>query len=249
MPLAGARRNTREKLMQSQTFKLLFLALGVAACSGEAEESVEELGTAEQAITATIDFQDGTVMPGQIVYKGTRDSRLVANDPNTSYGSDKSCLVSPAGSGNEQSCVLLFFNLRNFIPASAISQSGRLTLNVTDSSRSSVSINTLRKHWKELDANWIRANSLEPWKEAGAKSPTEDRGELVRTFTALRVGAITMDLGAVGVAKVQEALSLGDGVVNGFILSGAGTTDPFGYDSSEADLIAKRPRLSVTYIN
>jgi hypothetical protein len=233
--------------MQSQIFKLLLLAFSVGACADAAEEPMEELGTAEQAITVTLEFRDGGLpVETGTIYSGTRDARLVSGSPDTVFGNN--CLVAGSQSGNEQSCVIMFFDLRNYIPASAAVQSAILYINVTDPSVDPVDVSVLSRHWKETDVTWNKFTALEKWGAPGAKS-SSDRGLPFKTFTARFARRVGIDLGPTGVAKIQEALSLGNSAVNGFILSNATTGDPLGFDGSEHRTRSRRPSLSVTYIN
>ena len=233
--------------MQSQTFKLLLLAFAVGGCSDAGEEYTEELGTTEQAITTTLEFQDGGLpTPRGALYYGTRDARLSSKAPDGVFG-DR-CRIAGAQTGNEQSCVIMFFNLANYIPQSAIIQSVTLFVNVTDPSPESVEVSALLQHWKESAVTWNSVATGFPWGLPGAKS-SSDRGPGFTKFTASAVGRFGIDLGDVGRAKVQEALALGNSAVNGFILSKPAIGNALEFDASEHVTRANRPSLRVTYTN
>ena len=226
----------------------LFAVLGAGACS-DASVPFEEIGVTQEPITQTLNFQDGAyVFDPPLPYSGTRDSRISAASPSTNYGN--SALCGAAGGPNEISCVLLWFNLGSYVPASAAIVSATIFLNVIDATSSTYNVYELKQHWKESAVTWNDVvNSTpagpHPWQVPGAKG-ANDRGALVGTLTGA-VGIRSIQLNSTGLALIQSWILNGNSDVNGFIIANESATDLILFYASEATTIANRPRLQVTF--
>jgi hypothetical protein len=223
----------------------VLLALGAIAasvgCSGA--ESEEALGEARlEAVTpVTVTFQNGALPTSS--YAGTDDATIRQSSPTTNAGSASTCEADgDDGSGADKSC-LLRWSLSG-IPAGSLVQSASITLRVTDSSSNSYGVYAIVRPWVESQTTWERADSATLWATAGAMGPS-DRGAQLGSITG-STGDRSVTLNAAGISLVQSWV---DGGTNaGIIIASTSSTNGIDFASSEASTVARRPRLTITYL-
>ncbi len=187
----------------------------------------------------TIAFQDG-LFPA-VTYNGTRDTKLASGSPNTNYGAATTLDLD----GSPDIADLLYWDL-TAIPAGSIIESASIQLNVTNTSSQAYELYVMERAWDEMAATWNLAATGSAWGTAGALS-TADRGtDIVGTLTAASTGLNLTTLNAAGIAAVQAWI---DGPANNFglIIQDYVNSNGVDFSSSEASVIAQRPKLLVTY--
>ncbi len=223
----------------------VLVALGAVAasvgCSGA--ESEEPLGEARLAAVTpvTVTFQNGALPTAS--YAGTDDATIRQGSPTSNYGGATTCEADgDDGSGVDKSCLLRW--TLSGIPAGSVVQAASITLRVTDSSSNSYGLYSIVRPWVESQTTWQRADSATLWATAGAMGPT-DRGAQLGSITG-STGDRSVTLNASGIALVQSWV---DGGTNaGLIIASTSSTNGIDFASSEASTVARRPRLTITYL-
>ena len=209
-------------------------ASGIAfACGGDQQE---ELGVFEQALTASVTFQQGVSS-----YSGTTDATLAQASPSSNTGNATTCEVDgDDGSGVDKSCLIRW--ALSGIPSGAVVTAASITLRATDSSANSYDVYAVERAWTESQATWNRATSSVSWGTPGALAAS-DRGARIGSVTGSGTRTITLD--ATGIALVQRWVN--GGVNAGILIANASNTDGLDFASSEHGTASYRPKLSVTY--
>ncbi len=216
-------------------------ALAAAGCGGMAESGFDdELGTARQALTASISFRNGALPTTS--YGGSTDATIAQAQATTNFGNAASCEADgDDGSGVDKTC-LLRWSLTG-IPAGATVNSASIGLQVINSTANTYSAYALLRSFEESQATWNRASTAQAWGTAGALA-SSDRGSVVGSITG-STGAKTINLNSAGIALVQTWVN--GGTNGGVSIASATNTDGIDFASSEASTVANRPTLNVTY--
>ena len=223
------------------------LLLGLLqACAEVKPTGIEEpsVASSDEAIvaTTTVIFQDGTNG-----YVGTRDTYLNQNSGNANFGARTTLYVDgddPTRTGRDLSA-LLYFDVSS-IPSNAVVTSATLTLHVTDPSIMEYPIYGLNRRWDEFQVTWVRALRGANWQTVGAKGALDRDSSVLGAFAAPATGSTTVELGALGIAKLQSWVTT-PGNNYGLIIANPTNTDKLAFLSHEDGSVSRRPKLSVTY--
>jgi hypothetical protein len=209
-------------------------ASGIAfACGGNQHE---ELGILEQALTATVTFQQGVSS-----YSGTTDATLAQASPSANAGNATTCEVDgDDGSGVDKSCLIRW--ALSGIPSGAIVTAASIKLRAIDSSANSYDVYAVERAWTESQTTWNQAASSVPWGNPGALAPS-DRGARIGSVTGSGTRTITLD--AAGIALVQRWVN--GGLNAGILIANASNTDGLDFAASQHGTASYRPKLSITY--
>jgi len=187
--------------------------------------------------SSTVSFQDGTAG-----YTGTVDTFLHAGSPTANNAAAATLIVDgPPPVADERQILLRFDNLflsqGGLVPFGATILSATLTLNITNASADGADLHRMLVPWADTD-NWdslvsgVQANDVE------AASVIDATSLYNGTVPSTHVIDVTSSVAtwAAGAANYGWAL-----------LTPAGGSDSWQFDSSEGATVALRPRLSVTY--
>lgn len=179
--------------------------------------------------STTVDLQNG--LNG---YSGNDDSYVASGQPGANFGGAASLLADGSDGTNGRLMSVLKWNVAS-IPATAVVESARLTLDVFNASAGAYNVYALNAAWSEGTVTWSNL------------SPTTSLGTLIGTLPANSgTGARQISLNAAGVALVQGWIN-GTAANNGVIVVDASTNDGIDVRSSEYTTVASRPKLTVTY--
>jgi Calcineurin-like phosphoesterase/Purple acid Phosphatase, N-terminal domain len=180
-------------------------------------------------LNTTVDLQNG--LNG---YSGNDDSYVASGQPGVNFGGSASLLADGSDGTNGRLMSVLKWNVSS-IPATAVVESARLTLDVFNPSAGAYNVYALNAGWSESTVTWT------------SLSPTTNLGTLIGTLPANSgTGARQINLNSAGVALVQGWIN-GTAANNGVIIVDAGTSDGIDVRSSEYTTVASRPKLIVTY--
>jgi len=185
-----------------------------------------------------VSFQDG-VSPAPS-YTGTQDTCLAAGHANTNYGTSETLWAQ----GGATEALLKWGNLN--IPVGSTVRAATITLNVTNPSKGTYELYSLRRNWVEAEATWNQYAAGQNWQVPGAKG-TSDRGTVaLGTVAASSIGQYTITLNAAGIALVQSWVN--DPSKNqGLLIDDLTVTDALAFGSSETLTVSNRPKLTITY--
>jgi hypothetical protein len=208
------------------------LGLAMTACS-DAGVAVEDVASEEQALTVTISFQDGAVLPDGTVYGNTEEATMDGDNPKAILGARAYCEV-----GGVRSAVLNWRKFQRHIPQEARITSAKIHLSTNG--LASFAIAPLLKDWREPEVSWLEASYGVPWAGFGASIVYDDRGTRMGLFT-FDASQLTVPITGSALQALQQRKSF-----YGFVLD-RGQAGPFIFFSSEHPDISKRPRLEITY--
>ena len=191
-------------------------------------------------------FQDG-VSP-EATYGGggeTRDAELRQAEPGANFGKHAeigSDGDDPGGSGLDKN-VLLYWDVSDISPGMLVSEAS-ITLEITNVSEDSYDIFELLTDWNETETTWNNVAAGQPWQSPGAAGASDRDPTPLGTVSLLGFGALTIDLNADGLARVQQWVD--DPQTNhGLILANAAAWDGMDFASNEAIASNTRPQLSI----
>ncbi len=119
-----------------------------------------------------------------------------------------------------------------------------ITLEITNVSEDSYDIFELLTDWNETETTWNNAAAGQPWQSPGAAGASDRDPTPLGTVSLLGFGALTIDLNADGLARVQQWVD--DPQTNhGLILANAAAWDGMDFASNEAIASNTRPQLSI----
>ena len=124
-------------------------------------------------VTATPSFQTVSFQDGVGGYTGTRDTKLMSQDPTTNFGT----AVTMEIDGSPDRSSLLYWDLAS-IPPGSIVDSVDVTLNITNGTTQNYEFYESLRPWVESEATWNQYASGQSWQVAGADGSL-DRGTTV----------------------------------------------------------------------
>ena len=207
----------------------------VVDSSGNAATPVTRTVTVT-ATTVSVSFQDG--VDG---YAGTRDTKLISQDPNTNFGDATTLELD----GSPLKSSLLYWDLAS-IPAGSVVQSVDVTVNISNASGHVYEFYELLRPWVESDATWNEYASGQSWQVAGADDSL-DRGSTVLGSISGAKGLATISLNAAGVAMVQAWVDNPSSNHGFIILNYINAKNGLDFSSRENGTASKHPKLTVTY--
>jgi hypothetical protein len=173
----------------------------------------------------------------------TADTKISENAPTTTYGTATTLIADgdePSNRGTDE-YALIRWDL-SAIPAGSTVSSVSITLNVTNGSKNTYQIYTLKQAWAESAATWRLYAAGSSWQVAGAKG-SDDRGAQVGSLPAPKVGKQTFTLPA----SVVQGWIANPSTNQGIIIANTTNVDGFDFSSREVATSGNRPQLSVTY--
>ena len=188
-------------------------------------------------------FQDG-VEPSPN-YMGTRDTYISESEPDIIFGDVKvlEVLGDKKGKGINKSS-LIYWDISE-IPPEAIINSAKITLNVTNPSKSAYDVYEMKKNWKE-NATWNMYDEANSWEDKGAFGKLDRNRVVLGTVGSKSAGSHIINLNYDGISVIQSWLT-GVKPNLGFIITSSSASDTFAFRSREAAAAIQRPKLTVTY--
>ena len=193
----------------------------------------------------SVSFQDG-VSPDS-GYLGTHDTVLSQNDPTANDGGNVTLYADgddPPGSGNDLS-TLLYWDISAIPPGSTVKEVS-ITLNVLNLSNDTYKLYEIKRDWVESESTWNSCSSTQAWEIPGALGSADRGNALIGSYSPGKTGSFVINLNAEGVAVVQQWVDNPIGN-HGLIVANDSAADGFDFDSSEASVAARRPKLTVRY--
>jgi hypothetical protein len=187
-------------------------------------------------VTATVSFQDG--VDG---YTGTRDTKLMSQDPATNFGSAIRLEID----GRPLRSSLLYWDLAS-IPPGSIVHSVDVTVNITNASGHVYDFYESLRPWVESEATWNEYASGQSWETDGSDG-FSDRNSTVLGSISGPKGLATVSLNAPGVATVQAWVDDPSSNHGFIILNYISASNGLDFSSRETVTVSIRPKLTVTY--
>jgi hypothetical protein len=191
------------------------------------------------AASLTIDFQEGTLLPGGGAYTGTQDTEIQEGDPTNSFGSNGLVRVDSLHLGGDVQGLLRFDNLFGVlpdqIPLGSTINSAVLTLDVVDSSNfpiGTISIFQMTTGWSE-SSTWTSLGS-------GVQVGSETVASADDAHTAESIAPTTWN-----VQSSLQSWSNGDTNFGWAIFND--NTDGIQFTTSEGATVTARPLLTVDF--
>jgi hypothetical protein len=192
-------------------------------------------------VTATPSLQTVSFQDGVDGYTGTRDTKLMSQDPTTNFGTATKLELD----GSPDRSALLYWDLSS-IPPGSIVDSVDITVNITNGTTHNYEFYESRQPWVESEATWNQYASGQSWQVAGADG-SSDRGSTVFGVISGGKGLATISLNAAGVAMVQAWVDNPPSNLGFIILNYISATNGLDFSSRETGTVSVRPKLTVTY--
>ena len=191
--------------------------------------------------TVSLTFQQG-VSPSS-TYSGATDLLIISDTDPRTINHDTAGLSVDRSPDMERA--LLGFDL-SAIPPWATVHGATLTLNVTNESTGTFSLQEVLQPWQAATATWVNYRSGAPWAAMGALGDTDRNPTVLGTIQPPTVGSYDIPLNAAGVAVVQAWVS-GARPNNGFVLGNPTDDNGISASDSEDATAANRPGFTVNY--
>lgn len=179
-------------------------------------------------------------------FSGVRDTALSGAEPTRSFSGDATMEVEGGDTEAKRVVGLLQWDLSE-LPTGAIVRNATISLYVVNETQSpGYTFFEAKRAWVESEATWKLAASGQPWKLAGARSPT-DRGSEPLGTAILRVkGDATVLINSAGEALIQSWIR-NPASNHGLMLASETNSDGFGFATRKSPKPERRPRLTITY--
>jgi hypothetical protein len=192
--------------------------------------------TVGTASIVSVSFQDG--MDG---YSGTRDTKLMSQDPDTNFGDASKLEID----GSPFRSSLLYWDLTS-IPQGSVVHSVDVTVNITNASGHVYDFYKSLRPWVESEATWNEYTFGLPWETDGSDG-FSDRDSTVLGSISGSKGLATVSLNAQGVATVQAWVDDPSSNHGFIILNYINAKNGLDFSSRENGTASNRPKLTVTY--
>ncbi len=191
-------------------------------------------------------YQDGA--SPSLDYSGTHDTYIAQSTPTSNYGHLTTLNIDgddPSGS-NQNVAALTRWNISD-IPAGSEVRSVSLTMHVTNvGTGQDYELYEMKRYWKQKQATWNSYDGEDMWHAAGAGSSLDRGATVLSAIAAQSTGPYSMNLNDDGVALVQSWVD--DPARNhGFLIIDHENTNGLDFNSSEASIVANRPKLTIIY--
>ncbi len=189
-----------------------------------------------------LSFQDG-VFPTPN-YAGTRDTTIDSTLVTDNFGIlDSLALDSTPGIGT-----LVKWDI-SAIPVGVNVRSATMTFDVRNGSPDEYEIYGLLRNWVENEATWNRAEVGQNWQSPGAVGPLDRSINVIGSISTTTEGLRTITLNAAGVALVQSWVDDPQNNYGVAIQDFSDGGDRMTLSSREITTAARRPRLSIQYVD
>lgn len=191
----------------------------------------------------SVSFQDGVAPDSR--YAGTQDTYVNQNAPGGTYGAARVAWLTGGGStGMRASAQALVRWDVSTIPAGSEVVSATVTLNTVVASPGEYNVYEARRAWDEATLTWASGRN-DSWFGEGA-GWSEASAAPLGQYRPVAPGPVVIDLDAAGVAAVQRWID--DPSQNfGLVVANSRASTPANFETSEAQVPANRPKLTVTY--
>ncbi|VUD47626.1 Alkaline phosphatase [Thalassocella blandensis] len=173
-------------------------------------------------------FQDGFEN-----YRGTDDTYIASGAPTGNWGNAADLNADGDDGENGELVALLKWDISS-LPTNAVISVVDINLEIFNTSPGEYKVYAMNGEWTETEVNWNSANlSTQQGNQIGMMYPSTS-------------GSYTLGLNAEGLERVQQWVN-GLTTNNGLLIRSAGTTDGVDLRSSEYNVSAQRPSLTLTY--
>jgi ferric-dicitrate binding protein FerR (iron transport regulator) len=205
-----------------------------------------EVAAAHTAVAAKGLKLESKPVPYTKEFQVAADTAISGADPSRGAGSAEVLEVDGDETEGKKLYGLLRWDLSE-LPPGAVVKSAVITLHISDSSQGvGYSLYELKRAWSEADATWRMAAPGQPWRVAGARSPSDRGAEALATLAPREKGHVRILLNPAAEAVLQSWIRT-PASNHGFIIANDTNSDGFKFHSREASNVDYRPRLTLTY--